>query len=77
MTLNELLKVCDCEMYISQDLELGVSGSEPVFHYHLTSGEIPKALLEREVKKFSPAPTVKYGRPNAVLNVYLKGHKKY
>ena len=76
MKLKDLLKVCNHEMYIRQDLEIGVSGSEPVFHYHLTSEPIPEKLLEREVKYVQPSPVERYGRPGACLSVHLVGWEK-
>lgn len=75
MKLRELLEVYENDMSITQDHEIGVSGSTPVFQYHLTSGAIPAELLDREIKHMQAGVTRKYDRPHAVLQVHLKGFK--
>ena len=76
MTLKDLLKMCNCPMYIRQELELGVSGSAPVMYYHPLMNSIPEEIQEREVKSFRPAPMEQYGRPDACLTVNLWGFNK-
>lgn len=70
MKLADLVKInheCD-EMFIR---ESDGNFSKPVFHYHLTSGNIPEEILEREVKHFQSRPLFKYGRNCSGLNVVL------
>lgn len=72
MILKELVELNhDCsEMFIR---ETDGNLSKPVFHYHLTSGEIPKEVLNRTVKHFQAGTINKYNRTIGVLliNLYM------
>lgn len=62
---------------VSHHQEIFIRGSEgridkPVFHYHLTSGSIPKEILEKEILSVGAAPVQRYGRDSAALTVHLK-----
>ena len=76
MKLRDIVKVYQNEISIRQGTKLGVSGSYPVASYNSTKN-IPNVLLDREVVSFQCCPIQKYGRPNAVLQVQLKGYVEY
>lgn len=75
MILKELVELnhgCS-EMFIR---ESDGNFSAPVFHYHLTSGDIPKDVLERTVKHFQAGTTFKYNRTIGVLLITLYMNKE-
>ena len=71
MKLKDFLQVAN-DQTIAIWEGMGGTSIGHIFTKNLTSGPIPKELLEREVHSISANPIEQYGRPSAMFTVTLK-----